>query len=159
MSAATDVRDAAGAWSGVSVHPHRFGGLEYQLAGIELGHLHGSRLLDVPFTKKVRDLLIAEGLAAEHHILKDSGWISFRLKRSEDTAHALWLLKMSYLYRAVTLIGKKNKAAPLSLEEVEREVKELDLTSDLADLFTDLLERRRANASGHAGKSVERGAM
>ena len=158
MSAATEVRDTATSWSGVSAHPHRFGGLEYQLSGIELGHLHGSRLLDVPFTKKVRDLLIEQGLAAQHHILKDSGWISFYLKKPEDTAHALWLLNVSYLYRAVTLIGKKNKDAPLSLEEVEREVKELDLTPDLADLFADLL-RRKANASGHTEKSVERGAM
>ena len=143
MSAATEVRDAATTWSGVNVHPHRFGGLEYQLSGIEVGHLHGSRLLDVPFTKRVRDLLVARGLAAEHHILKDSGWISFYLRKPEDTAHALWLLKVSYLYRAATLIGKKNKVAPLSFEEVEREVGGLGLPADLADLFAGLLERRR----------------
>ncbi len=147
MSAADEVKEIVGSWDGVSVEAHRFGGLEYQLSGIELGHLHGSRLLDVPFTKKVRDLLIEQDLAAEHHILKDSGWISFYLKKPEDTAHALWLLNVSYLYRAVTLIGKKNKDAPLSLEEVEREVKGLDLTPDLAELFADLLERRKANAS------------
>ena len=147
MSARTEIREVAGSWAGVSVQPHRFGGLEYGLSGIELGHVHGDRLLDVPFTKKVRDLLITAGLAAEHHILKDSGWISFYLETQEDTAHALWLLKMSYLYRAATLIGKKNKDAPLFLEAVQREVETLNLPPDLADLFGKLLERRRANVS------------
>ena len=147
MSAATEVRDAATTWSGVNVHPHRFGGLEYQLSGIEVGHLHGSRLLDVPFTKRVRDLLVARGLAAEHHIPKDSGWISFYLRKPEDTAHALWLLKMSYLYRAVTLLGKKNKAAPLSFEEVGQEIETLELPPELADLFAGLLERRKSSLS------------
>ena len=147
MNAATKVKKVVGAWEGVSAHAHRFGGLEYQLSGIELGHLHGSRLLDVPFTKKVRNLLIEEGLASEHHILKDSGWISFYLKKPEDTAHALWLLNVSYLYRAVTLIGKKDKDAPLSLEEATQEVEELNLTPDLAELFAALLERRKANVS------------
>ena len=143
QSAATEVRDTVTGWTGVEVHPHRFGGLEYQLSGIELGHLHGSRLLDVPFTKKVRDLLVSDDLAAEHHILKDSGWISFYLRITENTAHAVWLLRLSYLYRAATLIGKKNKNAPLSFEEVEREVERLELPSELADLFAGLLERRR----------------
>ena len=146
MSAANEVREAAQRWDGVSIHPHRFGGLEYQLSGIELGHLHGNRLLDVPFTKKVRDLLIAQGSAEKHHILKDSGWISFYLRNPESTAHALWLLRVSYLYRAVTLIGKKDKA-PLSVEEVEQEVNKLNLTPDLADLFADLIARRKPKVS------------
>ena len=143
QSAATEIRDAVKGWTGVEVHPHRFGGLEYQLFGIELGHLHGSRLLDIPFTKKVRDLLVAETLASEHHILKDSGWISFYLEKYEDTAHALWLLRVSYLYRAATLIGKRNKAAPLPLGEVEKEVGKLELPPALAEVFTGLIERRR----------------
>ena len=147
MSARTEIREVAESWAGVRVHPHRFSGLEYALSGIELGHVHGNRLLDVPFTKKVRDLLVAEGLAEEHHILEDSGWISFYLKTREDTAHALWLLKVSYLYRAATLIGKKNKDAPLSLEAVQREVETLNVPPDLADLFKGLTERRRANVS------------
>lgn len=144
MSAAIEVRESVTTWSGVSAHPHRFGGLEYQLSGIELGYLRGSRLLDVPFTKRVRDLLLAEGLASEHHILKGSGWISFYLKGPESTAHA-WLLRVSYLHHAVTLIGKRDKDAPLSAEEAEREVEKLGLSSDLADLFAGLIGRRKAS--------------
>ena len=33
-------------WPGVTVQPHRFGGLEFRLNGHELGHLHGSRQAD-----------------------------------------------------------------------------------------------------------------
>lgn len=35
------------AWAGVTVHPHRFGGLEFQLNSNEIGHLHGNRLFDL----------------------------------------------------------------------------------------------------------------
>lgn len=27
-------------WGGVTMHPHRFGGTEFQLDGNEIGHLH-----------------------------------------------------------------------------------------------------------------------
>ena len=33
-----------GSWSGVSVAPHRFGGVAFNVGRRELGHLHGSRL-------------------------------------------------------------------------------------------------------------------
>lgn len=80
---------------GVTAHPHRFGGTEYRLGKREIGHVHGERLVDIPFPKPVRDEVIANGLAEPHHLLIDSGWISLYLRREQDTQTAVQLLNRS----------------------------------------------------------------
>jgi len=84
------------AWEGVSAHPHRFGGTEFQFGTREIGHIHGDQLVDIPFPTKVRDEVVAAGLAQPHHILPDTGWISFYIRREEDVQGAIDLLRRSY---------------------------------------------------------------
>ena len=76
--------------------PHRFGGLEYRLGTREIGHIHGDALVDIPFPTKVRDEIIAAGLAERHHVLPESGWVSFFLRKPEDVQAAIALFKRSY---------------------------------------------------------------
>ena len=83
-------------WEGLSTAPHRFGGVEYRLGTRELGHVHGDHLVDIPFPKKVRDEIISAGLAEPHHILPETGWVSFYLRREEDVQNAIALLRRSY---------------------------------------------------------------
>ncbi len=83
-------------WPGVTVAPHRFGGLEFLLGRRELGHLHGDRLADLPFPRRVRDELVREGRAQAHHILPDSGWVSFPIRGEEDIQGALDLFRLAY---------------------------------------------------------------
>ena len=83
-------------WDGVSTSPHRFGGVEYRLGRRELGHIHGDHLVDIPFPKKVRDQLVAAKLTQPHHILPETGWISFYLRSEEDIETAIALLHRSY---------------------------------------------------------------
>ena len=80
----------------MSEAPHRFGGVEFNLGTREIGHLHGDRLLDLPFPRKLRDELVASGRAAPHHVLPQSGWVSFRIKSPADTEAAVALLRLSY---------------------------------------------------------------
>ncbi len=82
-------------WEGVTEHPHRFGGTEYRLGKREIGHIHGDRLVDIPFTKKARDRAIQEGKAEAHHILPDSGWVSIWLREAKNLDDALELLGRS----------------------------------------------------------------
>src|SRR5205085_2473077 len=84
-------------WAGITSGPHQFGAIEFLLNGAEIGHLHGDHLLDVAFSKPVRNALIAEGRAEPHHIMPESGWVSFRLRQPQDADQALWLLRLSYL--------------------------------------------------------------
>jgi predicted DNA-binding protein (MmcQ/YjbR family) len=76
--------------------PHRFGGLEYRLGTRELGHIHGDALVDIPFPKKVRDEIVNNKLAQPHHILPETGWISFYLRKEDDVQKVIELLHRSY---------------------------------------------------------------
>ncbi len=90
------ITKAATSWGGVSVAPHRFGGVEYVIGKREIGHIHGDHMVDIPFPKKVRDEIVAAGRAQPHHILPETGWVSFYLRQQEDVEKAITLLHESY---------------------------------------------------------------
>jgi hypothetical protein len=94
--ASETIRAAVAAWPGAGEAPHRFGGVEFTLGAREIGHLHGDRLLDVPFPRAVHDELIGTRQAEPHHVLPASGWISFRIKSPEDVERAVTLLRRSF---------------------------------------------------------------
>ena len=83
-------------WEGVTAAPHRFGGVEYVIGRREVGHIHGDHMVDIPFPKKVRDVLVAEGRAQPHHLLPETGWISFYLQQDDDVEKAIALFRESY---------------------------------------------------------------
>ncbi len=88
-------------WQGVSSYPHRFGGTEFRYGKPEVGHIHRNGLTDIPFTVKIRDELIKEKLALHHHILPESGWISFYVREEDDVDKAIRLFRLSYLRYAI----------------------------------------------------------
>ena len=94
--AAATIRIAVASWPGTRNTPHRFGGVEFLIGEREIGHLHGDRLLDVPFPRAVHDELIAGGKVQPHHVMPDSGWISFWLEEAGDVAEAIAILRRSY---------------------------------------------------------------
>jgi len=95
--ASQEIQQTLLTWAGVTAVPHRFGGTEYRLGEKrELGHIHGDWLVDIPFPKKVRDEIVAAGRAEPHHILPDTGWVSFYLRQPEDVARAIELFQLSY---------------------------------------------------------------
>ena len=90
------ITEAVTSWPGVTAQPHRFGGVEYGIGKREIGHIHGDHLVDIPFPKKVRDEIIAAGRARPHHVLPETGWVSFHLRQESDVEHAIALLRESY---------------------------------------------------------------
>jgi hypothetical protein len=95
-NAQKQISEAVLSWSGVTAHPHRFGGTEYRLGQRELGHIHGNTLVDIPFPTKTRHELVAAGAVEPHHVLPDSGWVSFYIRETADVPRAIALLKQSY---------------------------------------------------------------
>ncbi|MEW5959582.1 MAG: luciferase family protein [Chloroflexota bacterium] len=83
-------------WEGVTAHTHRFGGTEFRLGRREIGHIHGDYLVDIPLPKKVRDEIVAAGRAEPHHVLPESGWISFYLREPADVERAVGLFQQSF---------------------------------------------------------------
>jgi len=102
----TRVEHVVASWDGVTTHPHRFGGVEFRLGRRELGHLHGDRLADLPFPRKVHDELIAAGRARRHHWLPDSGWVS---RPIDDEDAVIALFRLSY-DRAVAVAARRAPA-------------------------------------------------
>lgn len=95
-------------WPGVTSHPHRFGGTEFRVNGREMGHLHGDRLADLPFPKDVGRKLIQEGRALPHHILPESGWISYYINGNEGVHDVVELFRLQY-NRMTSYARKKSR--------------------------------------------------
>ncbi len=108
QDASERIRQAVSAWPGISSHPHRFGGTEYQLGRREIGHVHGDSLVDIPFPKKVRDEIVAAGRAQPHHVLPESGWVSVYLREAGDVERAIDLLRLSF----ELALKQKSRAEP-----------------------------------------------
>ena len=83
-------------WPGVTTAPHRFGGREFRVGRRELGHLHGDRLADLPFPRRIRDRLVAEGRARPHHVLPDTGWVSLPIREAADADAVVALFRLNY---------------------------------------------------------------
>ena len=84
-----------GSWEGVTAQPHRFGGVEFRLGKRELGHIHraGSgraAWADLPFTSRIREMLVETG-RAEPHKFGVRGWVSADL--DDETVE---LFRLSY---------------------------------------------------------------
>ena len=116
MWSADQLVEQVSSWDGVSVHPHRFGGKEFQFGSAEVGHVHNGGIVDIPFPRPVRDALLEEQLAEEHHWVPNSGWITFRMQSERDLDHALWLMRLSYLRYQL-----KKAANPKEIFEAETE--------------------------------------
>lgn len=101
-------------WPNVSIHPHRFGGREFRFGSAEIGHIHVGGILDIPFPRAIRDTLLEEKLAEEHHWVPNSGWVTYRIRGEGDWEHAFWLMRLSYLRYAL-----KNAREPRTMLEEE----------------------------------------
>jgi hypothetical protein len=91
-----DIGEAIGrevtAWEGVTERPHRFGGVEFLLGKRELGHIHPEGWADLPFTARIREMLVETG-RAEPHKFGVAGWVSRDL---DDPDEVIELFRLSY---------------------------------------------------------------
>jgi hypothetical protein len=106
-------------WPGVTSGPHRFGGVELRLERRELGHLHGDRFADLPFPRRIRDQLIADGRARPHHVVPDSGWVTAPID-PDDVEATIELFRLAYdrARAAAERLGSKQRQPALPGEDV-----------------------------------------
>ena len=84
-------------WPNVTAELHRFGGLEFKFNKRELGHLHGERVADLPFPMTTRNELVNSGRVSPHHVLPQSGWVSYWINNGEgDVSAVVELFRMRY---------------------------------------------------------------
>lgn len=82
--------------SGLHIGMHKYGGVQFNYAQKEVGHLHGNGLLDVRLSLKLKRELMQQGRIQNHHVFTDAGWVSFYIKSESDKDYALELLKWNY---------------------------------------------------------------
>jgi hypothetical protein len=88
-------------WPNVTAKQHRFGGIEFLLNKREMGHIHGDSLADLPFPMKTRDDLVNSGRASPHHVMPQSGWVSYWIEKGiekgeEDVPAVIGLFRLRY---------------------------------------------------------------
>ena len=126
--------ETVSAWPGVEVGLHRFGAVEFTIGEREIGHVHGGRVLDVNFPKRVKDVLIAEGSTGEHRFA-GGGWTTFYAESDDDIGRAIRLLRISYLYTALTLRRKPAGREILEQLDLDDELEQLDPDGELRAIF------------------------
>ena len=83
-------------WKGTSTSMHKYGGLQFNFNGREIGHLHSNGLLDVLYNKEIKQQLLTKGRIRPHHVFEKSGWVSFYIVNYADKSYAKELLEMAY---------------------------------------------------------------
>lgn len=129
-------------WDGTSLVPHRFDAIEFQLDGKEFGHYHRFGVLDIPFPRSIRDILVHEGIAAAHRYVPDSGWVTYRVRTEDDAQHATRLLRLSYLYRSIV-----RSTDVLKLEQIRTELVRLSISKALQGEYAKALSMRAQSAT------------
>ncbi|MEO7215928.1 luciferase family protein [Mucilaginibacter sp.] len=84
-------------WHNIRVSIHKYGGLQFNYASRQLGHIHGNGLLDMLFTREIKQqLMTVDERIKHHHVFKNNGWISFYIETEADAAYVIELFKMAY---------------------------------------------------------------
>ena len=109
-------------WPNVTALPHRFGGVEFHVERRELGHLHLNGLLDIPFPSRMRRELVTAGRAQAHHMLPNTGWVTFRIRSEHDLPAAVELLRLNYN----RLTGSSARLAPSPVLDAPTFVRDFD---------------------------------
>ena len=91
-------------WSGVEMKPHpspdRPGdqdGVEFRLAGRQIGHMHDNCAVHLSLTKALKQSVVSEGLAEPLSTSPDSGWIMLHPMLATEVHRAIWLLRLNYV--------------------------------------------------------------
>lgn len=135
------VVETASRWPAVSLGPHSYDGVEFLLGDYEVGHVHhGWESVHVNYPRRMRDALVAEGRTGAHPYFSDSGWTSRRLASPDDVEAALWLLRVSYLYRVLTRREKPEGRTVLESVDVASELDDLGVSEAVREVFDDVVD-------------------
>lgn len=142
------VVDVVRRWPAVTLAPHSYDGVEFRLGDYEVGHVHhGWESVHVNYPRRMRDALLEEGRSSAHPYFSDSGWTSRRLSTPDGVEAALWLLRVSYCYRALTRREKPEGRAVLESVDVAAELDELDVSGTVRGIFDGVAGGRSRHAA------------
>jgi len=82
--------------SGVTMAPHRFGGVEFQVNGLEFMHFHGDTYLDARLSKEDQSMVLSENKAEHHQFAPEAGWVTVRVRSDRDLDNAREVARLAY---------------------------------------------------------------
>jgi hypothetical protein len=53
-------------------------------------------IADLPFPRRIRDELIAEGRARPHHVIPDLGWVTVPMRTASEISNVIELFHKNY---------------------------------------------------------------
>jgi hypothetical protein len=98
-----ELRTWIGGLSDVSSGPHRFGGVEFTVDGLEFMHFHGETHLDIRLSKSDQEKVLVSAKAERHRFAPDAGWVTFRIKSSEDVKTVKEVIQLAYDHASATM--------------------------------------------------------
>jgi len=144
MTQMRKLEEQVGAWPHVSVHPPARRSDVSSVSETPRSDTYTlGGTVDIPFTRSVRDALLADGLAEEHRWVPNSGWTTFHVQSEGDLQHALWLMRLSYLRYSL-----KTSTDPQKL--FEEESRELGLSPRFKLLLEPFVPKTPKHVSAEA---------
>ena len=108
-------------WPFVTAEVHKFGGIEFRLNKREMGHIHGERLVDLPFPMKIRNELVSSGRVSPHHVSPQSGWVSYWINNGEkDVPAVVELFRMRYEQLKLRPQPKREEGSKMSNANINK---------------------------------------
>ncbi|TWR30285.1 hypothetical protein FPZ43_04930 [Mucilaginibacter pallidiroseus] len=87
-------------WQGMRLTIHKYGGIQFNYHGKELGHIHSNGLLDMPLSRKQKHQLMQQhATVQDHHTFKGTGWISLFIKAEGDVQLTMSIFQLAYKTR------------------------------------------------------------
>jgi len=102
MDDQTSIYESLRAWilqlTGVKEAPHRVGGVEFQVGGVEFMHSHSPSSLDIRLSKKDQESVLKTGQAVPHRALVHSqaGWVNLQIENLQDLVSAKTVIQLAY---------------------------------------------------------------
>ena len=83
---------------GVKEAPHRVGGVEFQVDGVEFMHSHGPAWLDIRLSKEDQASVLKTGQALPHRaqVHSEAGWVSLRIENSQNLGKTKRVIQLAY---------------------------------------------------------------
>jgi hypothetical protein len=90
------IQGEVASWPGVTAEGHPGGMVFFHVGRREIGHLHGTRMADLPFPVRIRETLVEAGKADLHYLHPKSGWITYYIRGEQDLKPLLDLFRLNY---------------------------------------------------------------
>jgi hypothetical protein len=94
--AVSKVDQTVSAWPGMKITLHKYGGFQFNINDKEIGHMHSNGVVDILFDLKTKNQLLQQYNLQDHHVFKDSGWVSYYIRKKEDAVEVIKLLRISF---------------------------------------------------------------